>query len=110
MNSGNVIHEGLEWGYFGGSQGVAIDCILGNQQKSSPVIMLIIAEHSKECFQRLICSFRLSICLWVISGRRISADSKTFAQFLEQLGCESGVAIGDDFVRYSVMYHHMLYV
>ena len=99
MGAGDESHPKFVGRLFGGRRRSAIDDILSNFQPVRPVILLVIAIDTQYGFQRLICSFRLTVGLWMIGRADVLFDIQLVAELPEELGGEACVAIGDDFLR-----------
>ncbi len=58
----------------------------------------------------MVCSFGLSIHLWVVSGTDVLFDVQVFAEFSHGGGCESGVSIGYDLLGEAIVWEYVFAV
>src|SRR6266436_9112645 len=77
--------------------------ILGEREPLSPVSLCSVSEYSEVLFQPLVGSLGLSVRLRVIRCADILFDIQVFAQFSHFGGRESGVSVGNDFLREAVV-------
>ena len=68
---------------------------------------MVVDENTEVLFQSLICTFRLSISLRVISGADVLHDSQSTAEFSGEGRCETGVSIRNDACGKSVMWKYV---
>jgi hypothetical protein len=61
-------------GFLCGGQGTGVDHVLGNFKPVCPVVLLVVAEDSQDCFHRLIHSFGLSVSLGVVCRTHVLFD------------------------------------
>ena len=76
--------EDFIWWNFGSMGWSGIHCVLSDGYPFCPIGLLFVTEYSEICFQRLIGSFRLSICLGMVSGTDVLLYLGFFTNFLRQ--------------------------
>ena len=85
-----------EWGYSGGStQGIVV-CKLREQEKPSPVVLLIIAVNLDVLFQCLISAFSLSVAFRMVTGGEVKLHIESFSERPEEMRDELRSVVGGD--------------
>ena len=108
MGSWGVTHNEFERGLGGGRVRPGVMDILGEREPSVPGGLAVIDEDAKVLLKPLIRPFGLSVGLGVIGGAYVLSDIKDATKFLQEVGCEMGVSVGDDFARSAVVWKDML--
>ena len=82
--------------------------ILGKWKPLAPSGLAVVDEDAEVLFEPLICAFGLAISLGVVGGAYVLFDIEDAAQFLREVGGETGIAIRDNFVGSAVVWKNML--
>ena len=76
---------GEEWGYSSGStQGIVV-CKLCEQEKLSPVVLLVVAVNLDVLFQCLISVFGLSVAFRMVTGGEVKLHIESFSERPEEM-------------------------
>ena len=73
-----------------------------------PCCLTMVNKDTEVLFKPLICSFRLAVGLWVVGGTDVLFDIKDMAQFLGEVGGETGITVGNNFLRGAIVGKHVL--
>ena len=83
-------------------------CVLGEWEPSVPSGLAVVNEDTKVLLKPLIRSFRLAVSLGVIGGAYVLFDVEDATKFLWEVGCETGISVGNDLAGSAVMWKDML--
>jgi hypothetical protein len=72
------------------------------RKQLTPVVLLVVDEHSKILFENLIDAFSLTITLGMIGSTQVQLDTKARAECSPELRSEDRSSIRDDVLRNSV--------
>ena len=67
---------------------------LSGREMIDPVVLLMIAEHSKVGFDLLVFAFDFTVALWVIGGGQPDSDAKPLEEGSHEPGSKLGTTIG----------------
>ena len=73
---------------------LGIKCELSSREMIDPVVLLVIAEHSKVGFDLLVFAFDFTVALWVIGGGQPDSDAKPLEEGSHEPGSKLGTTIG----------------
>jgi hypothetical protein len=82
--------------------------VLGEWKPPVPIGLAVVDEDTEVLFKPLICAFGLSVSLGVIGGAYVLFDIEDATKFLQEVGCEAGIAVCDDLAWSTVMWKNML--
>ena len=75
---------------------------LSNREPMGPVVLLEITVNVEVLFQGLVYLFCLTVCLGMVAGSEVQADSEECAKRMEKVGDELGTSVRGDMRRNSV--------
>ena len=103
-----VAHDEFKGGLGSGRIRPGIVYILSEWEPSVPSGLAVVDEDAKILFKPLIRSFGLAISLGVVGGAYVLRDIEDAAEFLREVGRETGIAVRDDLAGSTVVWKNML--
>ena len=103
-----VAHDKFERGFGGSRVRPGVMYILGKGKPLVPSGLVVVDEDAKVLFQPLIRSFGLAVSLGVVGGAYVLRDVEDTAEFLWEVGCETGIPVRDDLTGSAVVWKDML--
>ena len=91
-----------EWSHPSGRAFGVVVSELGNREPMGPVVLLEITVNAEILFQGLVYLFCLTVCLGMIAGSEVQADSEECAKRMEKVGDKLSTSVRGDMCRNSV--------
>src|SRR5215203_2190310 len=85
----------LEQGHASGCIWSIVACKFGSSEVEVPIILTIASECSQHVFEGSVCSFGLTICLWVECSGHCESGSKGLEEGSPKLAGELGISVRD---------------
>ena len=73
---------------------LGVECKLSSREMIYPVVLLVIAEHTKVGFDLLVFALDFAVALWVVGGGQPDSDAKPLEEGSHKSGSKLGTTIG----------------